>query len=66
MTPSRLVLLVVAGCLTVLTLMLLVVPSAAMGPVIIDVRGHGLYQGDVPVLGLWGIGMVAVGFGWRL
>lgn len=66
MTPSRLVLLVVAGCLTVLTLMLLVVPSAAMGPVILDVRGHGLHQGDVPVLGLWGIGMVASVFGWRL
>jgi len=63
MTPLRVLLLVVGACLTVLTLMLLVVPSAAMGPVIVDVRGHGLHQGDVPVLGLWVMGMGAVVLG---
>lgn len=65
MTLDRLVLLVAGGCLTVLALMLLVVPSAAMGPVIVDFRGHGLHQGDVPVLGVWAIGVGALAWGWR-
>lgn len=65
MTADRLVLLVAGGCLTVLALMLLVVPSAAVGPVVVDFRGHGLHQGDVPVLGLWAIGVGALAWGWR-
>lgn len=65
MTAHRLVLLVAGGCLTVLALMLLVVPSAAMGRVLVDFRGHGLHQGDVPVLGVWVIGVGALAWGWR-
>lgn len=65
MSVDRLVLLVAGACLTVLTLMLLVVPSAAMGPVVVDFRGHGLHQGDVPVLGVWAIGVGVLAWGWR-
>lgn len=65
MSAHRLVLLVAGACLTLLTLMLLVVPSAAMGRVLVDVRGHGLHQGDVPVLGVWAIGVGALAWGWR-
>ncbi len=65
MTAHRLVLLVAGGCLTVLALMQLVVPSAALGPVVFDVRGHGLHQVDVPVLGVWAIGVGALAWGWR-
>lgn len=65
MSTHRLVLLVAGACLTVLALMLLVVPSAAMGRVLVDFRGHGLHQGDVPVLGVWAIGIGALALGWR-
>lgn len=64
-TVHRLVLFVAGGCLTLLTLMLLVMPSAAMGRVLVDVQGHGLHQGDVPVLGIWAVGVGALACGWR-
>lgn len=48
-----------------LTLMLLVAPSAAMGPVVVGFGGHGLHQGDVPVLGIWAIGVGVLAWGWR-
>lgn len=65
MTTYRLVLLVAGACLTVLAVMLLVVPSAATGRVLVDFRGHGLHQGDVPVLGVWAIGVGVLAWGWR-
>jgi hypothetical protein len=64
-TPHRLVLLVAGACLTVLALMLLVVPSAAMGPVIVGAGGRGVHQGDIPVLGVWAIGVGVLAWGWR-
>ena len=65
MTATRALLLVVAGCLTTMCLMLLVIPGAAMGRVLVDFRGHGLHQGDIPALGLWVVGMGSVLLAWR-
>ena len=65
MTLPRVLLLVSAACLSLLCLMLLVIPGAAMGRVLVDFRGHGLHQGDLPALGIWAIGMGACALGWR-
>ena len=64
MTAIRVLLLVVAGCLTTMAAMLVVMPGAAMGRVLVDFQGHGLHQGDIPAIGLWVIGMGACALGW--
>lgn len=65
MTPVRAMLLVVAACLTTMAAMLVLLPGAAMGRVIVGAGSHGLHQGDVPAIGLWVIGMGACALAWR-
>ena len=65
MSPLRVLLLVVAGCLTTMAAMLVVMPGAAMGRVLFSIGSHGLHQGDVPAIGLWVIGMGALALAWR-
>ena len=65
MTPLRMLLLIVAACLTTMATMLVVMPGAAMGRVLFSVGSHGLHQGDIPAIGLWLIGMGACAEAWR-
>lgn len=65
MTPVRVLLLVVAACLTTMATMLVVMPGAAMGSVLVSAGTHGLHQGDIPAIGLWVIGMGACAGAWR-
>lgn len=65
MTPVRAMLLVVAACLTTMAAMLVLLPGAAMGRVIVGAGTHGLHQGDIPAIGLWVIGMGACALAWH-
>jgi hypothetical protein len=59
--PRSLAAAVVAAALTLLTLLLIAGHGPWAGPTVLQVsQGHGLNLGDVPVLGAWLVGLVAV------
>lgn len=63
----RAVLLLLAGVLTVLTLLLLAGHGPWAGETLWTINGtsHGLNDGDVPVLLTWAVGMGACAYLWR-
>lgn len=63
----RAVVLLLAGVLTVLTLLLLAGHGPWAGETLWAVNGttHGLNDGDVPVLLAWAVGMGACAYLWR-
>ncbi|MCY7395965.1 MAG: hypothetical protein LH468_07410 [Nocardioides sp.] len=63
---QRTLVLVVMTVMSVLSAYLVVATRFAYGRVLFNVGGtHGLHLSDIPVLGLWGVGMVAAGALWR-
>lgn len=65
MTRLRALLLVAVGSLTALLVLLLTVPSASAGPVLVDAFDHGLHRRDLPAVGLWVLGIGACALAWR-
>ncbi|GAA4673106.1 hypothetical protein [Nocardioides nanhaiensis] len=63
----RPVVLLLAGVLTVLTLLLLAGHGPWAGETLWAINGttHGLNDGDVPVLVAWAVGMAACAYLWR-
>ena len=58
--PARLLALVVAGVITVLAVLLIAGHGPWAGPTLVALSArHGLNVGDVPVLGLWLVGLGA-------
>lgn len=65
MTPTRLLFLVVAGCLTALCAMQLSVQGPVAGTVLVGMAGHGVHTHDLPAIAAWSTGMLACVLGWR-
>lgn len=65
LTVRAVLLLVAIGCLTILTVMVLLLPPWQSGRVLFDIRGHGLHMYDVPALMVWAMGTLACAVAWR-
>ncbi|MBC9735617.1 hypothetical protein [Nocardioides marmotae] len=64
--PARTLALVLAGVLTALTGLLIAGHGPWAGPPVLALSpSHGLNLGDIPVLGLWGLGLLGCAALWR-
>ncbi|MBF4163994.1 hypothetical protein [Nocardioides acrostichi] len=62
----RVWLIVMEACLSILTVMVLLLPPEWSGPVLVTMSaGHGLHMFDVPALLVWLLGSGAVVGVWR-
>jgi len=66
LTVRGVLLLVAAGCLTILTAMVLLLPAQESGRVLARVGSHGIHLFDVPALMIWGMGVTACAVAWRV
>ncbi|MCR6032167.1 hypothetical protein GGQ22_12040 [Nocardioides sp. zg-579] len=64
--PLRLLAVVLAEVVSILCVILIAGHGPLAGPVLIELSAdHGLNLGDIPVLGLWLLGLAACGELWR-